>query len=51
MLEYRGAIDSRKIDATIEEIGVGVNLCNVLSKEELEGASSSNTLQWDYIDY
>ena len=48
--EYRIAIKSYLIDAAIEEIVVGVNLCNVPSKDEIEVASSYNPLQWDSIN-
>ena len=50
MLEYRIVIKSNIIDAAIEEIGVGVHLWNLPSKEDLEGASSYNYLQWDNIN-
>ena len=50
MLYYRIIIKTNVIDSTIEEICVGVNLCNVPSKDELEASSFSNLLQWDAIN-
>ena len=39
MLERRRVIKLNVIDTTIEEIGFGVNLCNIPSKEDPEGVS------------
>ena len=50
IFEYRIVIKSNVIDATIKEIGFGVNLCIIPSKYELEVESSSNNLQWDAIN-
>ena len=46
MLEYRRIIKTNVMDATIEEIGFGVNLCNIPSNDKLEASYFSNLLQW-----
>ena len=46
MIEYRRIIKNDVIDSAIEEIGVGVNICNMTSNYELEASSFFNILQW-----
>ena len=50
IIEHRVKIKSKLIDAAIEEIGDGMALCNVPSKDQIEISSSQNQLQWDAVE-
>ena len=50
IVHHRSKMKSQLIDAAIEEVGDGMALCNVPSKQQFEISSSQNQLQWDAVE-